>query len=258
MAGYYQLLPLSIQRGEVGGIDSMKLCPIVMVRNESFYIRQILQPLVDVFGIALVGDTGSTDDTPAIAESVAGVVVTRYGEQDHRALPQVRKRLCEQGQAWGYEWALMVDGDELYHPDALRLLRDAEMPPGKRAGFVPMRSIDMDEHGQLWELDDLFSRLAIHPITDRHSGEYPFESPESFGNPAWYHYFPDLGRAGTGACPYDGPALGQYGLHLHRLQRSPSDGVVFMRVQKQFQFSLANVQIPRTKPLEEPWLSLLR
>ena len=221
----------------------MKLCPIVMVRNESFYIRQVLQPLADVFGIALVGDTGSTDDTPAIAESVAGVVVTRFGEQDHRALPQVRKRLCEQGQARGHEWALMVDGDELYHPDALRLLRDAEMPPGKRAGFVPMRSIDVDEHGQLWELDDLFSRLAIHPITDRHGGEYPFESPESFGNPAWFHYFPDV------------PDIGQYGLHLHRLQRSPSDGVVYMRTQKQFQFSLATVQIPRTTALEEPWLS---
>ena len=224
----------------------MDCAPIVMVKNEALYIRQILAPLVEVFGVAFVGDTGSQDGTAELAETVPGAVVTRYGEQNFRVLPQVRKRLCEQGEAQGLQWALMVDGDELYHPDALRAIRAYTMPAGKRAGFVSMRSIDRDEQGTFWELNDLFSRLAIHPITDRHGGEYPFESPESFGNPAWFEYLPTVG------------GLEMYGIHLHRLDRSPLDDQVFMRKAKQFQFSLQDVQIPRTKPLEEPWLSLLR
>lgn len=227
----------------------MNCIPIVMVKNEATYIRQVLRPLADVFPLVLLGDTGSTDGTAELAEGFANVSVTRFGEMTPRQLGQVRKWLCDQAQGLGYAWALQVDGDELWSYEALRLIQAQEMPAGKRLGFVTMVSVDWHE-GALWEMADTFNRLVVFPVEDEWSGEYPFEWPMSWKamteGADIGHYFsaPDGWR--------------HHGLHLHRLDRSPLDAEVYRRVEKQKQFSMRTVDIPFTQPLEEPWLSLLR
>ncbi len=227
----------------------MDCIPILMVKNEATYIRQVLRPLADVFPLVLLGDTGSTDGTAELAEAFANVSVTRFGEMTPRQLGQVRKWLCDQARALGYAWALQVDGDELWSQAALRLMQAQEMPAGKRLGFTTMVSVDWHA-GALWEMADQFNRLVVFPTEDEWSGDYPFEWPMSWKAMSEGadigHYFP---------LP---EGWRHHGLHLHRLDRSPLDAEVYRRVEKQKQFSMRTVDIPFTHPLEERWLSLLR
>jgi hypothetical protein len=98
----------------------------------------------------------------------------------------------------------------------------------------------------MWEVDDTFNRLAILPaICDWH-GDYPFEAPEVFDNPALFTYLPVLACGPPAGGPGSPPAPYEYhALHLHRLARSRQDEAVFMRKQKQFQYSLQDVKLPR-------------
>lgn len=225
----------------------MSIAPIIMVRNEERFIQVVLQPLVDVFGLAIVGDTGSTDDTTALALSVPGVHLVQLGVLGPRELGRAREELCRQAARLGAQWALQVDGDELYSRAALRAIQAQPMPAGRELGFTVMISVDEDQDtGALWELDDFFNRAALYPVTARQMGEYPFEAPEQWlqGESVW-HYF-------------DLPAgLRYHAVHLHRLQRSRHDAEVYRRQEKRFQFAMRERQVPRTRPFDlDAWREL--
>jgi glycosyltransferase involved in cell wall biosynthesis len=215
------------------------LAPVVLVKNEETWIARVLRPLVAQFGLAIVGDTGSTDRTRDEAGSVPGVELLELGPMSAPELGQARRTLGRRALELGRQWIMQVDGDELYHPAALAWIAERPMPAGKRLGYTAMLTIDLDEEtGEYWELDDLFSRAAVMEAGVAWAGDYPFEAPVSFGDPAGFFY-------------WDTPAgLRYHALHLHRLQRSPHDDAVLLRQQKQHQFSMIDRQVPRTRPLD--------
>lgn len=217
----------------------MNAIPVVMVRNEEYHIERVLRPLAAVFGRVVLGDTGSNDRTVEIARAVDGVEVIELGVLAPAALGQARRTLGFRVQELGAPWMFQVDGDEAYHEATLRHLAAIEPPVGKWAGFTSMITIDLDEEGRLWELEDQFSRLAFLPATCRWTGAYPFEIPEPFENPAnfWYADLP----AGWNC----------HALHLHRLPRSPRDDSVFIRNQKRLQFAMQDKEVPRAARLDE-------
>lgn len=216
----------------------MNALPVVMVRNEEYYIGRVLAPLAEVFGHVVLGDTGSTDRTAEIARAVPNVEVIELGELNPHQLGQARAQLGARIAQLGVPTMFLVDGDELYHVETLRWLRDLDPPENGLAGFVTMVTIDLDEQGRLWEMDDKFSRLAFQPAQCAWHGDYPFEAPDVFNYPEcfWYASLPK--------------GWGVHALHLHRLQRSPHDDKVFIRRQKQFQFAMQSVAVPRTVPLD--------
>lgn len=215
------------------------ILPIVMVRNEEYYIADVLQPLLDVFNCALVGDTGSTDRTVEIARSLPGVRVIEYGVLRPPELGKCRERMGRWAEQNGYDWVCMVDGDELYNAAALRACVDQWMPEGKKLGYTVLQSVERDAAGQFWRMDDKYSRTCIFPSGMKFNGEYPFESPDAFRHPALYHYW------------VPPKPLPSHGVHLHRLQRSPDDGKVFMRRQKQNLYALAaRPDIKRVAPFD--------
>ena len=55
------------------------LAPVVLVKNEETWLERVLRPLVSQFGIAIVGDTGSTDATRDVARALAGVELLELG-----------------------------------------------------------------------------------------------------------------------------------------------------------------------------------
>lgn len=209
--------------------------PILMVRNEEYYIKDVLSPLLKVFGKAIVGDTGSTDKTCSIVRAMNGATLFEYGTMDNHGLGQLRKVMGSTAQSlYGAEWIMQVDGDELYHIEALRQIRDLEVPVGKKAIYTVLVSVDEDGNGRIWELDDLFNRLAIIPPDTGWHGEYPFEVPDVFDDQRlFYHVAPPEG-------------FRYHGIHLHRLRRSPNDQAVIFRAQKQHQFSMQNKTVART------------
>lgn len=221
-----------------------RITPVLMVKNEANWIQAVLRPLVAVFGHALLGDTGSTDGTAELAEEIPGVEVLRLGPLSARELGQTRRKLGRHArQNIGSDWIMQVDGDELYHPEALAYLAQQEIPAGKQAGFTTLVSLDADQDGQLWEMEDIFARLAILPADVAWTGDYPFEVPVVFEHPPlfWYADLPESWR--------------YHGVHLHRLERSPQDDAVMLRRDKRFQFSMVDRIVRRTRPWDrEGWM----
>jgi glycosyltransferase involved in cell wall biosynthesis len=205
---------------------------LVMVKNESFFIGHVLSPLVRRLAGVIFFDTGSQDGTPEIAESL-GIQVYRKGDSSPEALGKYRTEMCN---LCPTPWNLIVDGDELYEDEMFDDIAEYEVPPGKIVGFTSMCSVDFVD-GQYVLLQDMFSRLALHPKGTIYQGEYPFESPGSFADPSNFFYVPTRKHA----------------YHLHRLVRSPLDEKVFMRKDKQFTFSLQNVTVPIAGPVTLPF-----
>jgi|GEM_PF-1192190 len=208
--------------------------PIVLVRNEAYWIEAVLRPLAHVFGTVIVGDTGSTDQTCALAAAVPGVELIEFGELHPQTLGQARHALGHRVAELGYPLAFQVDGDELYNVTTLRWLQAQTLPGPRVLGFTTLCSLDADAEGRLWELADVFSRAAVFPAICPWQGEYPFEWPSIFADRQTYHYF---------TLP---PGYRYHGLHLHRLVRSPHDARVYRRNEKRLQFAMQERTVART------------
>lgn len=221
------------------------MLPTVMVRNEERFISAVLQPLAQVFGHVLLGDTGSTDETVPLAQRIAGVEIIEYGVADQIKLTEIRQDMSDRVAYAGQQWQLLCDGDELYHIQALRWLKQAILPSIVRTGFTCMVTLDEDaETGALYELDDVFSRQALLPVPTRYVGTYPFDVPSSFGQPEGFYYF---------TLP---EGLRYHAVHLHRLRRSSQDERVILRRHKQYQFSMQDKTVPRARSFDlNAWCS---
>jgi len=203
------------------------IIPTVLVRNEEYHIAEVLHALVDVFGMVIMGDTGSLDLTPRIAAEITGVQVHQFGVVTPRRFTELRAAMGELAARAGADWQLLCDGDELYSRAGLQAIRDMPMPVGTYAGFTSMMTLDRDDDGDLWEMNDQFSRLAVMPARCGWSGDYPFDVPDVFnGHSGQYFYYP---------LPV---GLRYHAVHLHRLPRSTEDSITMMRVRKQKQFSM--------------------
>ena len=210
------------------------MLPIVMIRNEELWIAAVLTPLVQVCGVAVVGDTGSTDDTVAIVSRLPGAKLHQFGVLSPHELGQARRELSRVAGELGGSCVLQVDGDELYNVETLRWLQ-AQIPrPDSICGFTTMRSLDADSDGTLWEMADRFSRAAVLPVDCAWAGNYPYEVPAVFNDPLTHVHF---------SLP---PGYRHHALHLHRLQRSRRDADVLHRVRKQYWFSMQRASVPRT------------
>lgn len=215
--------------------------PTVMVRNEEYHIAQVLRPLVAICGHVMLGDTGSTDNTIAIAKQIDGVEVIEYGQQSQIGLTETRRNLGMRVKEKGVDWQLLCDGDELYNITTLQHIAAEGMPDGKLTGFTKMVTVDRDPDNSLWEMNDKFARAAILPSDTVWHGIYPFDVPDCYRYDNKYHYF-------TLPQGYE-----YHAVHLHRLTRSPHDEDVVLRLTKQKQFAMRDVIVPRTIIFDMDW-----
>jgi glycosyltransferase involved in cell wall biosynthesis len=213
--------------------------PVIQCRNEERFIAAVLRPLVDVFGYALVGDTGSDDGTLPILRQWAAegkIGLTEYGVLGLPAVGRVRAELGQQALALGARFIFLCDADEIYNLRALQAVARTVMPEDKWLGFTC--GINIEETNERWydlaEPVCRCGRTAVIRSTDTWHGDYPFEGPSDFDHPDKFFYFP-------------APTHIRYHfLHVHRLWRSSRDATVPYRVQKRYQFCMAdypNVQL---------------
>ena len=80
---------------------------VLMVRNESSILRRCVKSLDNMDVNILVVDTGSSDDTVAIAESLGCVVRHNIW----RDFGHNRSLSFKEAQGLGHEWALVIDAD---------------------------------------------------------------------------------------------------------------------------------------------------
>lgn len=205
--------------------------PVVQCRNEERFIVDVLRPLYNVFGYALVGDTGSNDGTLGVLRELAAVNrigLYEYGVLSMADVGKVRPWLGAIARDLGARFIFLVDGDEVYNEAALLHVAREPMPRDKTLGFTCGGSVD-EQDGQMFELEErllMNGRTALIRADDTWTGAYPFEGPSDFNNKANFYYFsvPDGYR--------------YHYLHVHRCLRSSRDADVPYRVEKQKQFSM--------------------
>lgn len=206
----------------------MNIVPVLLIKNEELWIRHVVGALARVFPHVLVADTGSTDST---LEQIAPIPHVTLRTFDHpltpRELGQCRGEMQEIARSQlGATHIFLVDGDELYPVKYLRFLAENPMPEDALSGFTWGVECTELPNGECWLYEVGLNRQAIIPVSSRWKGEYPFESPDSFvpGHPKNHYWVsPD-------------PSFHFY--HLHQMRRSLKDEEVYLRKQKQFQFSM--------------------
>lgn len=105
---------------QVTATDSIKIVGILLVRNEDQFIERIIRNIIDFCDEVLVADNKSTDRTAEIVLSLRErFPKIHYSSIDHPAKSQ---KLIS-GYAGTATWIFAVDGDELYDPLGLAILR---------------------------------------------------------------------------------------------------------------------------------------
>jgi glycosyltransferase involved in cell wall biosynthesis len=205
----------------------MNIVPVLLVKNEELWIRQILTALANVFEHVIVSDTGSTDETPDLAEAIPQVTLYRFGVMEPKLLTWCRQFMQEEARKlFGATHIFLVDGDELYPTKYLRFIVDNPMAEDCLSGFTSGIECGEQENGELWFYNAGLNRQAIIPVGSTWRGVYPFESPDCYqpGSPL-NHYFA-------------GPDETYRFFHLHHTHRSRNDGDVYLRMEKRNQFSM--------------------
>lgn len=110
---------------------SISLCMIV--KDEAATLGNALASVKDVVDEIIVVDTGSTDDTVAVAQSHAAQVHTFPWGHDFAAA-----RNASLAHATG-DWVLVIDADEVLQPDVAPLLQ--QLDQGQALGGIPAENI---------------------------------------------------------------------------------------------------------------------
>lgn len=110
---------------------SISLCMIV--KDEAATLGNALASVKDVVDEIIVVDTGSTDDTVAVAQSHGAEVPTFPWVKDFAAA-----RNASLAHATG-DWVLVIDADEVLQPDVATLLKALDQ--GQPLGGIPAENI---------------------------------------------------------------------------------------------------------------------
>lgn len=120
----------------------LSLCMIV--RNESFFLRDCLQQAADFVDEIIVVDTGSTDDTRAIAAKFTDKLFS-FEWQDNFA--EARNYALQQASG---EWIVVLDADEVIEPEHWRALREILAGADKQAFFLQQRNYSYEPAVDNW------------------------------------------------------------------------------------------------------------
>jgi glycosyltransferase involved in cell wall biosynthesis len=205
----------------------MIVIPILLVKNEEVWIERVLTPFANIFPHVIVSDTGSTDSTIKQIEKVKNIHLMTYGNLSPEEVGLCRGWMqAEAQEKFGATHVFMVDGDELYPTKYVKFLHDNPMPEDAMGGFTYGVECTEFENGECWLYGVGVSRHAVFSVDSKWRGTYPFESPDTFiaGHPTNY-YWQSLD-----------PSYHFY--HVHQMRRSSRDEDVYLRKQKQFQFSM--------------------
>ena len=136
---------------------------VVIALNEADRIGRCIASLLQVCTRVVVLDSGSSDDTAAVARAAGAEVLHQdwlgFAGQKNAAIAQART-----------DWVLLLDADEWFEPDALAQL-DAFLRSARIAADAVHERLDLDgrrsdsldvrfEHVPVRDLDEHYRKLA--------------------------------------------------------------------------------------------------
>ena len=120
----------------------LSLCMIV--KNESFFLRDCLRQAADHVDEIIVVDTGSTDSTRDIAREFTNKVF-EFEWQDHFA--DARNYSLEQATG---QWVIVLDADEVIAPEHWSEIRQLITSTDKDAFFLTQRNYSLEPMDKNW------------------------------------------------------------------------------------------------------------
>lgn len=112
-----------------------------LVRNEERWIWYALMSVIDFFDRILVWDTGSTDNTVEIINSIKSpkIEFKEYGSVTKESYPQARQAMLERTKA---DWMFLIDGDEIWTDIAIKRVRDTIQQKGDKIESIVVKTIN--------------------------------------------------------------------------------------------------------------------
>jgi glycosyltransferase involved in cell wall biosynthesis len=144
----------------------MKLSVALIVKNEAAHLATCLASVADADEI-VVCDTGSTDDTVAIAKQHTPHVYTDYTWNDDFA----EARNHAKNKCTG-DWVLSIDADEVLEPGGIAKIREAI---ANAAESVDTLSVVMHSNNQEHHLPRIFKRLRCFWVGRGHESLSPVQ-----------------------------------------------------------------------------------
>ena len=151
-----------------------RLSVCLIVKNEAKNLAHCLASVAAVASECHVIDTGSEDQTVAIAQQ-AGAQVHHFSWQNDFA--QARNFALQQATG---DWVLMLDGDEFLAPDSVSVLQDflRQAPPAP--ALISVRLQHLDDAGEIQRVDFSTRLYTRHPeIVYRHAFHERLQLPEN-------------------------------------------------------------------------------
>lgn len=98
-----------------------------LVCNEERFIWYAIKSVIDHVDQIIVWDTGSEDNTLAIIESIKSpkIVLLRKPKVDQNGHTKYREQMLAQSIKDGYDWLLILDGDEIWPKKSIQLAVDS-------------------------------------------------------------------------------------------------------------------------------------
>lgn len=172
----------------------MKVIAHCMIKNEENWIWYSLMSVLNFVDKILIFDTGSQDRTLEIVNQIKSPKIQLYMEStaNPRVLAQIRQKMLELSS--GFDWILILDGDEIWPKDALtEIAVFLKNPQNYLAGVHHHWNLVGDINHYV---PDKYGRYAIHGLSGNLSirliknspglkvyGEYTSEGYSYFGTP---------------------------------------------------------------------------
>ena len=123
----------------------MPLLSVAMiVKNEAHCLAACLDSVHDIADEILIGDTGSTDDTVAVAREYGAKILSIPWQDDFSAA-----RNAVLAEATG-DWLLHVDADEVVDPDGARRIREIVDNDGQGADAIEVILANYSDDMRAW------------------------------------------------------------------------------------------------------------
>lgn len=134
-----------------------RLSVCLIVKNEARHLARCLESVTAIASECLVIDTGSTDQTVAIARQLGAQVHHLEWQND---FAQARNFALQQAQG---DWVLMLDGDEFVDPESLPALQALLEQPPPAPALISVRIQHLDDQGQIQRIDFSSRLYTRHP-----------------------------------------------------------------------------------------------
>lgn len=150
---------------------------LMRVKNEARWIARCVSSILPLCDQVLVMDDHSTDGTPDICAALDGVrVLTSPFPAGDLNETRDKNWLLDQARPLDPDWILMIDGDEMFAPEAVEVIAEAARQPAQAYAFQVLYLWDREDQVRMDGIYSHFWRPSMFRF-----GEFRFQSTNANG-----------------------------------------------------------------------------